>query len=318
MIVNQSVRIALRPLALACLLAGLPATQALAVDWGAVPAKTVTLGYAGQASWEWVLTKNDHEGAEKFRGGKDCKGCHDDEALAKDGAKMAKGGKLEPAPIAGKPGHLPVKVQVAHDGSKVYFRLQWKETGTNAKQSEFAAHASVMLADASVKEAVRAGCWAGCHDDVEGMASAGAAPQEKYLGASRAKLGRTGGGANLKPQAEIDKLLAAGTFLEYWTAALNPGKPAVAANGYILDKAHKSATPSVAAEASFAGGEWTVVLSRPLAATGPGQKSIAAGSVYPVGIAIHDGFTHGRWHYVSMETSLSIDGGAAELVARKQ
>jgi cytochrome c-type protein NapC len=316
MIVNQT-RFALRPLALACLLAGLPASQALAIDWAAVPAKNVTLAYAGQASWEWVLTKNDHEGAEKFRGGKNCKECHDDESIPKDGAKTAKGGKLEPAPIAGKPGHLPIKVQVAHDGSKVYFRLQWKETGTNAKQSEFAAHASVMLTDATVKEAVRAGCWAGCHDDVEGMASAGAAPQEKYLGASRAKLGRSGGGANLKPAAEIDKLLAGGSFLEYWTAALNPGKPAVAANGYILDKAHAAAKPSVAAEATFAGGEWTVVLSRPLAAAGPGQKSIAAGSVYPIGFAIHDGFTKGRWHYVSMEYSLSVDGGGADFVAKK-
>lgn len=308
----------LRPLALAFLLAGLPATQALAIDWDAVPAKTITLAYAGQASWEWVLTKNDHEGAEKFRGGKDCKECHDDESIVKDGAKAAKGGKLEPAPIAGKPGHLPVKVQVANDGSKLFFRMQWKETGTNAKQSEFAAHASVMLADANVKEAMRAGCWAGCHDDVEGMASAGAAAQEKYLGASRTKLGRTGGGANLKPAAEIDKLLAAGTFLEYWSAALNPGKPAVASSGYILDKTHQAATPAVSAEATFAGGEWTVVLSRPLAAAGPGQKSFAAGNVYPLGIAIHDGSTKGRWHYVSMEQSLSIDGGAADLVAKKQ
>jgi cytochrome c-type protein NapC len=318
MTIRVSNRPLLRPLALAFLLAGLPATQALAIDWNAVPAKTVTLAYAGQASWEWVLTKNDHEGAEKFRGGKDCKECHDDESIVKDGAKMAKGGKLEPAPIAGKPGHLPVKVQVANDGSKLYFRLQWKDSGTNAKQGEFAAHASVMLADANLKEAVRAGCWAACHDDVEGMASAGAAPQEKYLGASRAKLGRTGGGANLKPAAEIDKLLAAGTFLEYWTAGLNAGKPAVAGSGYILDKAHKSATPAVSAEATFAGGEWTVVLSRPLAGAGPGQKSFAAGAVHPFGIAIHDGYTEGRWHYVSMEQSLAIDSGAAGFVAKKQ
>jgi cytochrome c-type protein NapC len=318
MTTTPTIRTVLRPLAIACLLAGLPAAQALAVDWSAVPAKSVTLAYAGQASWEWVLTQKDHEGAEKFRGGKDCKACHDDESIVKDGAKLVKGGKLEPSPIAGKPGHLPVKVQVAHDGSKLYFRLQWKETGTNARQSEYAARASLMLSDASVKEAVRAGCWAACHDDVEGMASAGATPQEKYLGASRAKLGRSGGGANLKPTAEIDQLLAAGTFLEYWTAALNPGKPPVAGNGYILDKVHAAATPAVAAEATFAGGEWTVVLSRPLAGAGPGQKTFAAGAIHPVGIAIHDGSTKGRWHYVSMEHSLSIDGGAADFVAKKQ
>jgi len=317
MTANQT-RTVLRPLALACVLAGLPASHALAIDWSAVPAKNVLLGYPGQASWEWVLTKNDHEGAEKFRGGKDCKECHDAESIPKDGAKTAKGGKLEPAPIAGKPGHLPVKVQVANDGSNLYFRLQWKESGTNAKQADFAARASVMLSDASVKEAVRAGCWAACHDDVEGMASAGAAPQEKYLGASRTKLGRSGGGANLKPAAEIDKLLAGGTFMEYWTAALNPGKPAVAGSGYFLEKAHAAATSTVAAEATFSGGEWTVVLSRPMVSAGSGQKTYAAGTTYPVGIAIHDGFTDGRWHYVSMEHSLTIDGGAADFVAKKQ
>ncbi len=112
----SNARAMLRPLALACLLAGLPATQALAVDWAGVPAKDIALAYAGQASWEWVLTKNDHEGAEKFRGGKDCRQCHDAESIAKDGAKIAEAGKLEPSPIAGKPGHLPIKVQVAHDG----------------------------------------------------------------------------------------------------------------------------------------------------------------------------------------------------------
>ena len=92
----------------------------------------------------------------------------------------------------------------------------------------------------------------------------------------------------------------------------------MAGSGYILDKAHKSATPAYSAAATSAGGEWTVVLSRPLAGAGPGQKSFAAGAVHPFGIAIHDGYTKGRWHYVSMEQSLAIDSGAAEFVAKKQ
>lgn len=309
----------LHRIAAAASLTFLPFASALAVDWAKVPAKDVILTYPGQTSWEWVLTKNDHEGAEKFRGGKNCKECHDDEALVKDGAKVAKGGKLEPAPIAGKPGSLPVKVQAAHDGTRLYFRLAWKETGAVGTKQEpkFAARASVFLSDATVKEAVRAGCWGACHEDVEGMPAAGAAPQDKYLGASRTKLGRTGGGANVKPQAELDALLAGGTFLEFWTAGLNPGQPAAAAGGYILDQRHEVATSGVTAEASFSGGEWTVVLSRPLAAAGAGQKTFASGKTYPMGIAIHDGHAKGRWHYVSMEQSLALDA-AGDIVANKQ
>jgi cytochrome c-type protein NapC len=211
-------------------------------------------------------------------------------------------------------------VQVANDGTKLYFRLQWKETGAVGSKMEpkFAARASVFLADAAMKESVRSGCWAACHDDVEDMKSAGAAPQEKYLGATRAKLSRSGGGANLKPQAEIDALLAAGTFIQYWTAALNPGQPATVGSGYILDKPHAAATSAAAAEATFANGEWTVVLSGPLKGAGPGQKTFATGGIYPIGIAIHDGFTKGRWHYASYVQSLAIDSGKADLVATKK
>lgn len=297
----------------------LPLSQAWALDWAGVPAKDVLLTYPGQTSWEWVLTPADHEGAQKFRGGKDCRSCHDDEALTEGGNEVAKGGKLEPAPIAGKPGTLPIKVQVAHDGSKLYFRLRWKDTGTKASQdSKFAARATVFLANPALKEAQRGGCWAACHDDSKGMASAGSAPQDKYLGASRVKLSRQGGGANIKPAGDLTAALAAGTYAEYWSAGLNPGQPAVAVNGYILDKRNDASPVSVSAEASFSGGEWTVVLSRPLAGSGTGQNSFAAGQTYPIGFAIHDGQTHGRFHYVSMEQKLTIDGGTADFVASKR
>jgi hypothetical protein len=300
-------------------LATLPATPAMAIDWSGVPAKTVVLAYPGQASWEWVLTKSDHEGAEKFRAGKACRECHDDETMVEGGAKVVKGGKLEPAPVAGMAGSLPVKVQFAHDGSALSVRLQWKATGTDAKQdATYAAHAALILADPANKEANRAGCWAACHDDSEGMASAGAAPQEKYVGASRVKLSRQGGGAAVKPAADLQALLAGGNYLEYWTAKLKADGSAVAEGGYILDKFHASAGSKLSSTASFANGEWTVVLTRPLASAGPGEVGLAAGKVYPVGFAIHDGHTKGRYHYVSMEHNFSIDGGSADFVAAKK
>ena len=68
------------PRALACALALCMApTASAAVDWSKAKEKEVVLFYPGQASWEWVMTQADHSGATKFRGGKNCRGCHDGE-----------------------------------------------------------------------------------------------------------------------------------------------------------------------------------------------------------------------------------------------
>ena len=294
--------------------------SAAAPDWAQVPARAITLLYPGQASWEWVLTERDHSGAPKFRAGKNCRGCHEGEQ-ADMGASIQKGGKLEPTPIAGKPGSLALNVQVARDAGRLYFRLRWKGAPASGQKQdpEFAARATVMLGDAQVKEAPRAGCWGSCHDDAQGMASA--APDgaiSKYLGASRAQLSRQGGGENYKPAANLQSLLQQGAFLEFWQAKLNPGKPAVAASGYILDKRKLQSTPSTQAEASIANGEWTVVLSRALKAAGSGQKDLAAGKPFAVGFAIHDDYANHRFHFVSLEQSLAIDSGTADFVAKAE
>jgi len=296
---------------------GWPATAA-ALDWTQVPAREIVLLYPGQASWEWVLTERDHSGAPKFREGKNCKGCHEGEQ-ADMGASILKGGKLEPTPIAGKPGSLALNVQVARDVERLYFRLRWKGATASGKKldPEFTARATVMLGDAQVKEAARAGCWGSCHDDAKGMASAAPGGDiSKYLGASRVKLSRQGGGENYKPAADIQALLQQGAFLEFWQAKLNPGKPALAVSGYILDKRNENASPSTKAEASFANSEWTVVLSRALKAVGPGQKELVAGKPYALGFAIHDDYASHRFHYVSLEQSLVIDSGTADFVAK--
>jgi cytochrome c-type protein NapC len=165
----------------------------------------------------------------------------------------------------------------------------------------------------------RAGCWGACHDDAEGMASAPAGKEiTKYLPESRTKLTRQGGGDNIKPQADLDAALQGGKFLEFWQARLNKGKPAVAADGYILDKRHQSDTPAIAAEGEYSGDKWVVVLSRPLKASGPGHKDIAPGKVYTLGFAIHDDYTAHRFHFVSLATTMVLDSGTADLVAIKK
>ena len=295
----------------------LASVPALAVDWSGVKEREVLLFYPGQGSWEWVMTEKDHSGAPKFREGKNCAGCHDGEQ--KDiGERIVKGEKLEPAPIAGKPGSIALKVATAHDAERLYFRLSWTggPAGANRMDPDEQSHITVMIDNGQVKEAARAGCWGSCHDDAIGMASAPAGKEiTKYLGASRVKLTRQGGGENFKSQADLDALLAQGTFLEYWQARLNPGKPADAAGGWILDRRHEHDPVVVAAEAEHTAGAWTVTLSRPLKAAGKGQKDIVPGTTYHLGFALHDDYADHRYHFVSLEQTLVLDAGQADFVA---
>lgn len=290
---------------------------ARAVDWSGVPEREVVLFYPGQASWEWALTEKDHSGAPKFREGKNCKACHDGEQ-ADIGAKIVAGEKLVPAPVAGRPGSIPLHVQTAHDGERLYFRLRWKAgSGAAAEDPDTAARVTVMLDDGSVKEAARAGCWGSCHDDAIGMASAPAGGKiTKYLAASRVKLSRQGGGENFKPAADLAALKAGGGFLEYWQAKLNPDRSAKAVHGSILEKRVEIADSPVQTEARFAGGEWTVVLSRPLAVAGADFKALAPGKTYHLGFAVHDDHADHGHHHVSFEYTLTLDGGGGDFVAK--
>lgn len=292
-----------------------------AIDWNAVKEQEVMLFYPGQASWEWALTQSDHSGAQKFREGKDCFACHKGEE--KDiGALIVSGKKLEPAPIPGKPGSLPLKVKTAHDGERLYFRFEWqapKPTGGKKMDPEVAARVTVMFDDGGVREATRAGCWGTCHDDAVGMASAPPGKEiSKYLVASRSRVTRQGGGENFKPPAELQQLLKQGVFMEYWQARLNPGQPAQAADGYVLDKRHKHPSPAASAQAQFDGGKWIVVLSRKLKAGGDGRKDIVPGKTYSLGFAVHENHADHRFHYVSFERTLVLDQGKADFVAVKR
>ena len=303
--------------ATAALLMGIAASPALAVDWASVPGKEVVLFYPGQSSLEWVLSA-DHGGAPKVKNGKTCRECHLGEE--KDmGATLVSGQKNEPTPIKGKPGSLPVLVKVAHDGTKLYVHLEFKEGSQpdSKMDPDVATKVTMMLDDGSLPEATQAGCWGTCHEDAAKMPAAGAAERTKYLNRTHAKPSRQGAGDDLVAGAELDKMRAAGQFMEYWQARLKPGAAATAANGTIFDKRQEAKPATVAAEATQADGGWSVTLSRKLSA-GPGTKDIAAGKAYSVGFAIHSGHTARRFHYVSLEHSLMLDGGDADLIAVKK
>jgi len=289
------------------------APDAAAIDWSSVTDHRIVLFYPGQSSWEWNLTESDHSGGPKIRKGKSCYSCHEGEE-AKIGSVIVSGKKLESEPVSGRPASIPLGLKAAHDGSRLYLRLQWPAA---PEPPDGETLVTALFDDGSIKSARIGGCWSTCHDDVRGMPSAAAdSKMTKYLTTSRTKVGRSGGGENYKSDAEIAKLLADGKFLEYWQAQLEPGgaKPV---DGYVLEKRVHNETPAIEASASREGSDWVVVLSRALASPSKVHKSFEAGKTYTFGFAIHSGSEH-RFHHVSFERTLVLDSGDADIVAVKQ
>ncbi|HIJ63967.1 MAG TPA: cytochrome c-552 precursor [Rhodospirillaceae bacterium] len=303
------------------LVAGLMLTAgpAGAVDWSAVPGRSINLFYPGQASWEWVLTPTDHSGAPVFKDGKNCGDCHDlagkSEAPAM-GEKIVTGKKLEPTPMPGKAGAITATVKMAHDADSFYVRIEFpNQPSVGEPMSPDDAKVTMMLSDGKVKEADRAGCWVACHDDLATMASSpDGKAVTKYLMRSRVKMTRQGG-PEAKPAEELQAMRADGQTLEYWQAALNPGKPAKPFEGYVLGSREFKRSQTVTAEGQLENGNWVVVLSRKLSA-GANYKDIAAGKTYMVGFAIHGGHAARRYHWVSFEKTMMLDGGTADFVVK--
>lgn len=290
---------------LALLMAGAPAAQAL--DWSAVPGKDVTVFHTGQSSWEWLLTKADHGGAEKMREGKTCQDCHAGEE-ADMGKLIARGEKLEPMPGKAEVGSVVVNVKAVRDGDDLRMRFSWPAADGPGR-------VALMIDDGGVKEFARGGCFGTCHADLTGMPHAEGTERTKYLVQSRTKIRRTGGGDALKPPAELAALLQAGTFVELWEAELPGGE---AEDGWVLEERHERTEPITRATAEQQGDHWVAEIVRPLSASGKGVKTLApGGGPYPFGIALHQGNRDGRFHLVSLEHTLAIDGGEADLVARK-
>ncbi len=313
---NDSTKFAVAALSFAGVLVS---TTALAAPvWSGVPAKDVALFYPGQSSFEWVMTDSDHSGATKFKAGKNCAQCHvGDESNM--GALLVSGKMNEPTPIAGKPGSIDAKVQIAHDDQNIYVRLVFAEGNQpNAKMdSTYATKVTMMLDDGGVAGASRAGCFYMCHIDSVTMPDAGGASRTMYLGTTRSQLSAHGGGDAVKPAAELAKLKAADGWLEYWQAHLNPGSAPMVVNGSVFDKREEMKPTIASAEAKNSGGTWTVIFTRKLNA-GAGFLPIVPGKRYTIGFAIHTGHTAKRFHYVSFERSLVLDQGSADFVAVKK
>jgi cytochrome c-type protein NapC len=294
----------------------LVSTQAGAadVDWSGVPGRTVPLFYPAQISSELLLTQSEHSGAQKFRAGDNCRVCHGGQEKA-SGDLLVKDRGSEPTPIAGKPGSVNATVKFATRDDRLLVHLEFPSAGQPdaGMDKKFTTKVAMMLDDGKVAEARRAGCWGGCHDDLRSMPGGAGKDTTMYLARSRTRMSRTGGEA-IKPESDLAAMRADGIALEYWQARLNPGAPATVVAGTILERRQEIPQTAVTASATFAGGVWSVTMSRPLAAGAP-YKPLASGGAYTVAFAIHDGHTADRFHYVSLEHTLAIQSGSGDFVA---
>ena len=176
------------------------AADAPSIDWGAIPAAELTLFYPGQSSYEWLRSDAHKGAARRVQSGAACVGCHDEPDAEKDlGNALVKANRLEPTPVAGKPGHVGLKVQAAFDDRNVYLRFQWKTAnpypGTEHQYLRFDGHEwqvygypkldkvvqegkqpgiyedrmSVMIDDGKVPGFAQQGCWLTCHDGERDM-----------------------------------------------------------------------------------------------------------------------------------------------------
>jgi cytochrome c-type protein NapC len=315
-----------------------------AIDWNGIEAKTVTLFYPGQASFEWIQGR-EHGGARAFtRGGDRCSECHAKE-LKDIGSKIVSGQKLEPTPIKGKRPFIDVSVQAAVDSEKLYLRFQWQnaahapvpfaEGGKMDPDNQI--KLAMMITGKDVERGQQAGCWVTCHHDSRYMPDS-PKPESlksspfaetmdlkdgltKYLAETRTAIelrgddGKPrGGGLNLKPKEAIAELAKNGTVMDLMRFRSKAG----AENGHVLEQ--RVNIGGVAADMSgrLDGDTWTVVMSRPLKSDKPGDVTLEPGKTYIVNFALHDDHSNARFHHVSLEWRLGLGTNDAEINAVKR
>ena len=265
-----------------------------APDWSKVPSRTITVFYPGVSPIEWITKGTEHGGAKGLKKGETCAGCHDEET-ADMGVKMVTGQKIEPKPIKGKAGSIPVAVQAAFDANNLYLRFSWKAPAGGAEKmdKDNQVKLGVMLEDNKIERASQSGCWETCHQDVRTMPEGKDDKKTKYVVGGDVKAGRF-------------------YDLIQWTSKGEKH------DGYVADKrVMEGGKALVDAKGEKKGDQQVVTFTRKLAGGGEGDITMVAGKTYNLGFAIHDDYTHGRFHHVSLGYTLGL-GADADIKAVKQ
>lgn len=273
-----------------------PAT-ASSPDWNRIEATELVLFYPGVASIEWILgdlriDRERHQGARVFKMGDRCVECHSGE-VADMGDAIAAGERMEPVPIDGKPGSIPIAVQAAYDDDKLFLRFSWRQppaSGAAKMDAENPLKLAFMLDAGKVGLADQSGCWASCHADSRTMPEADDAKTKYVSGGS----------------------LADGVFYDLVQWRSGEGK---AYDGHVAEARFMEGGKALKRAAGKLDGEiWSVEFVRRFAG-GEGDITLQRGGVYNFGIAIHDDHAAGRFHHVSLGYTLGIDA-EGDVVAR--
>lgn len=294
--------------ALGLLIAGAAGTV-FAADASKAPAKKVTVFYPGSASMEWVMKGTEHGGARGVKKGDSCISCHVDDRTGMEeapefGKKIISGEKskntvLEPEPIKGKPGSIPVTLQAAYDANNLYLRFSWKHTGFHSGKKMDADNpvklAFMLEEQGKIEHADAGGCWASCHSDVRTMPGVKDTKKTKYA---------------------KDGNLGSGKF--YDLLQFRSGKGQKPVDGYVADRRVMEGGKALSeAHGELKGDIWTVDFTRKLAG-GEGDIKLEPGKTYNFGFAVHDDHTDGRFHYVSFGYTLGLGNAKADINAVKQ
>jgi hypothetical protein len=292
----------IRMIAAAGMLLGLAIAPATASEpaWAKVEPTELMLFYPGIAAIEWVLgdiriDRERHQGARVFKMGDRCIECHleNPEELIEIGAAIAAGERMEPTPVEGKPGTIPVQVRAAHDDDVLYLKFTWQQppgAGGTPMDAANPMKIGFMLDAGTVEYADQGGCWASCHADSRGMPD-GDESKSKYVS---------------------EGSLADGVFYDLlqWRSGEDR-----AYDGYVADRrVMEGGTALKRASGRLDGDSWTVVFARRFQG-GEGDITLKRGGVYNIGVAIHDDHAAGRFHHVTMGYTLGIDADA-DIVAR--
>jgi hypothetical protein len=195
---------------------------------------------------------------------------------------------LEPRPIPGKAGWVQVAFQAAHDGEKLYLRLEWDAPRGGAEKMDAANEVkATLLFDGgdTVEGASINGCWSTCHADLRTMKNARDDKTTKYVR-----------GADL----------ASGKF--YDLIQFRSGKGEKPVDGHVAaSRVMEGGQSLINAEGRKEGNKWIVTFERKLAGGGPGDHTLGGDRIHNFGLAIHEDHAAARYHYVSLGYQFGID-----------
>ncbi|MEP4146944.1 MAG: cytochrome c3 family protein [Halioglobus sp.] len=263
-----------------------PADSVTAMLPMAVTERAVTLFYPGMTDSTW-LTQN-HPGSQPLRQGANCQQCH-------RGEEASMGKALDDGNAT--PSHRKVNVQFKHLDDALNITISWEGPEDDRQLA-------IMWGDDTNPAYARGGCFAACHDDLEGMSRDRGQVSSKYLSVSREQRSQVGQPAILKDQARLNELSAQGNFAEIWQLNLATGQLRTA---QLLAKTVWQESKMISVNNNYKKGRWTVELQRAMGNTVDGLI-MNQSRRYTFGIALNGKDNPAGKHWVSLPMTLSFGG----------